>query len=102
MEKSLYASPETAIYWDKRDCADWAAVIKVSEPAGKKGDANSDGKVNVADAVAVLQYIANKEKYPLTDEERENADCDGVAGITGGDAIAIQKADAGILDLNKV
>ena len=79
-----------------------AAVIKVSKPAGKKGDANSDGKVNVADAVAVLQYIANKEKYPLTDEERENADCDGVAGITGGDAIAIQKADAGILDLNKV
>ena len=63
------------------------------------GDANDDGKVNVADAVAVLQYIANKAKYPLTDKEQENADCDGVPGITGHDAITIQKVDAGILVL---
>ena len=61
------------------------------------GDANGDGRVNVADAVAVLQYVANKSKYSLTEQGETNADCDGVKGITGGDAIYIQKLDAGIL-----
>lgn len=61
------------------------------------GDANGDGRVNVADAVAVLQYVANKSKYSLTEQGEANADCDGVKGITGGDAIYIQKLDAGIL-----
>lgn len=60
------------------------------------GDANCDGKVTVADAVAVLQYIANKEKYPLSSKGLTNADADGVKGITGSDATAIQKIDAGI------
>ena len=32
------------------------------------GDANESGGVNVADAVAVLQYIANRSKYPLTEQ----------------------------------
>jgi len=64
-----------------------------------KGDANTDGRINVSDAVTVLQYIANAEKYPLTPEGMENADCDGEAGLTGSDAIAIQKADAGIISL---
>ncbi len=62
------------------------------------GDANCDGKVTVADAVAVLQYIANAEKYPMSEQARFNADIDGEEGITGGDAIAIQKIDAGIWD----
>ena len=63
----------------------------------KAGDANEDGKVNVADAVAVLQYIANAEKYALTEHGLINADCDGEKGITGADAIMIQKIDAGII-----
>ncbi|MBO4877684.1 MAG: leucine-rich repeat protein [Ruminococcus sp.] len=67
-------------------------------PAGKYGDANGDGKITVADAVAVLQYIANKDKYPISEESLLYADCDGEAGITGGDAIMIQKYDAGIID----
>ena len=61
------------------------------------GDANGDGKVDVADAVAVLQYVANKTKYPLSDEGLVNADIDGETGITGTDAITIQKIDAGII-----
>ena len=61
-----------------------------------KGDANCDGKVTVADCVAVLQYIANKDKYPLSADGIRNADIDGISGITGGDAIAIQKIDAGV------
>ena len=61
------------------------------------GDANCDGTINVADAVAVLQYVANQTKYPLTDDGRVNADIDGAAGITGTDAIVIQKLDAGVV-----
>ena len=62
------------------------------------GDANCDGKITVSDAVAVLQYIANAEKYPMSEQARFNADIDGEEGITGGDAIAIQKIDAGTWD----
>ena len=61
------------------------------------GDANCDDKVTIADAVAVLQFIANAERYSLSVQGKKNADIDGEDGITGGDAIAIQKIDAGIL-----
>ena len=76
-----------------------AAPAAVSE-SDVKGDANSDGKVTVADAVKVLQFIANKGKYSMTETEQELADVDGSRGITGGDAAVIQKADAGILTLD--
>ena len=62
------------------------------------GDANCDDKLTVSDAVAVLQFIANAEKYPLSAQGAFNADINGEEGITGGDAIAIQKIDAGIQD----
>ncbi len=71
-------------------------VGELSEPP-LYGDANCDNKVNVADAVAVLQFVANQTKYPLTEHGLTNADIDGQAGITGTDAITIQKLDAGIL-----
>jgi len=72
------------------------------EPTGEvstlSGDVNLDGKITVSDAVGVLQFIANKEKYALKGQALENADCDGTDGITGGDAVAIQKRDAGLVD----
>ena len=59
------------------------------------GDANLDKKVSVADAVAILQYIANSDKFKLTDEAKKNADCYNVGdGVTGMDALAIQQLDA--------
>ena len=61
------------------------------------GDANCDNMINVADAVAILQFVANQSKYPLGEQGTRNADCDGVSGITGNDAIAVQKYDAGII-----
>ncbi len=61
------------------------------------GDANEDGKVNVADAVAILQYAANKTKYSLTPQGIINADIDGDEGITGMDAVTVQRVDAGLL-----
>ena len=60
------------------------------------GDANLDKKVSVADAVAILQSIANKDKYALKPEGEANADvCDNGDGITAKDALSIQKLDAG-------
>ena len=61
------------------------------------GDANGDGEVTVADAVTILQYIGNKDKYNLSEQKKKNADVDGVAGITGTDALMIQKLDAKII-----
>jgi len=45
----------------------------------------------------VLQYIANSVKYPLDGDSLLSADCDGEIGITGGDALMIQRYDAGII-----
>ena len=60
------------------------------------GDANLDGKVSVADAVAILQHIGCRDKYELKPEGLVNADVDGSAGVTATDALVIQKVDAGI------
>ena len=45
-------------------------------PAGdiKWGDANCDNTVSVADAVAILQYLGNKDKYKLTENGKSNAE----------------------------
>ena len=60
-----------------------------------KGDANSDNSVGLADALTILQYIANAEKYPMTAQEIFNADIVGDGdGVTPLDALEIQKWDA--------
>ena len=62
------------------------------------GDANCDDEVNMADAVLVMQSLANPDKYTLTDEGSANADCSGDKdGITNKDALAIQKYKLGLL-----
>lgn len=59
------------------------------------GDANCDKKVTIADSTAILQAIGNADKYKLTPQGEKNADCyDPGSGVTGLDAIAIQKLDA--------
>ncbi len=61
------------------------------------GDANVDGKVGMADAVAILQNLANSSKYPLEEQGRINADVyDNGSGISAMDAVIIQKLDAGV------
>ena len=62
-----------------------------------KGDANVDGKVTIADAVAILQSIANQDKYALKPQGKVNGDVDGASGITANDALMIQKLDAGAI-----
>jgi hypothetical protein len=65
--------------------------------AAPDGDANGDGKVSISDAVAILQYLANSNKYPLVGQAKINADCDGISGVTGKDAATIQQYDAGVI-----
>nr|AEV58521.1 scaffoldin C [Ruminococcus flavefaciens] len=63
-----------------------------------RGDANLDNKVSVADAVAILQSIATKDKYALKPQGAVNGDVEGNNdGITGADALRIQKWDAGAI-----
>ena len=63
------------------------------------GDANLDKKVTVADAVAILQAIANKDKFALSAQGVANADCYNTGdGVTANDALAIQKLDAKAID----
>ena len=73
----------------------------VTEESGKNtpkclGDANSDNKVSVADAVTILQFLGNHDKYDLSAEARLNADVYNPGdGITGKDALTIQYVDSG-------
>ena len=61
------------------------------------GDANVDGKVDLNDAVAILQYVALPVKYPLKDEGIILGDVDGTPGISGTDALSIQKFDSKLI-----
>ena len=59
------------------------------------GDANLDGYVTVADAVAILQYLGNKDKYKLSEQGLLNADVyNNGDGVTARDALSIQMYDA--------
>ena len=64
------------------------------------GDSNCDGSVNLADAVLIMQSLANPSKYGekgsdkgrITAQGSANADCSNVGdGVTNKDALAIQK-----------
>jgi hypothetical protein len=65
-----------------------------------KGDANCDSSVNMADAVLIMQSIANPAKYGvkgsdnshITEQGMKNADITGNNdGVTNADALAVQK-----------
>ena len=77
-----------------------AVSTTTAKPAkGKKGDANLDSRVDISDAVLVMQSLANPSKYGesgtdknhLTAEGKLNADVVGNDGITNLDALEIQK-----------
>jgi len=60
------------------------------------GDANLDKKVSIADAVAILQHLGNKDKYGLKPQGLINADVySNGDGITAKDAYTIQQVDSG-------
>ena len=63
------------------------------------GDVNCDDEVNLADAVLIMQNLANPSKYKITDQGKANADVDSVGdGITSSDAFVIQKYVLGLIN----
>lgn len=65
------------------------------------GDANCDGKVEIADATLILQFLTNKDEYNLTEQGMKNADVIGDNdGVTAQDALTIQQVDAGIYQVS--
>ena len=72
---------------------------------GNIGDANCDGSVNMADAVLIMQYLANPDVYGegkpdgITKQGLSNADCcNSGDGVTNADAAAIQEYKLGLID----
>ena len=72
-----------------------------------KGDANCDGELSMADAVIIMQSIANPSKFGIegtaethiTEQGKTNGDIAGNNdGITNTDALAIQKKLLGLDD----
>ena len=74
------------------------AEIKATEPTVKDtlpGDANCDKTVDISDAVLIMQYLSNPEKYTISSKGLENADCtDTGDGVTPIDALAVQMIEA--------
>lgn len=75
-----------------------AVVTTVPAAEVKYGDVNGDGLITLGDSLAILQYIANADKYPLSEEAIDRADVYLRGdGITAMDSVAIQKYDTGVL-----
>lgn len=56
------------------------------------GDANLDGEVNITDAVCILSYVSNTEKYPLDAIALDISDVNQRGdGLSYMDALAVQK-----------
>ena len=63
-----------------------ASDVQVSASWLPEGDVNDDGKVTIADAVALIAYLLGHPSEPFLEQA---ADIDGVEGITIGDAVEI-------------
>jgi|GEM_PF-1252722 hypothetical protein len=59
-------------------------------PPVRYGDANCDRVLDLADAIFIMQAMANPDRYTLTSDGRTNADTNG-DGVTVNDALAIQQ-----------
>lgn len=65
-----------------------------SEGKYLKGDANTDDKIDVADAVLIMQSLSNGDDYKLSEQGAKNADVNDDGGVTNADALEIQKHEA--------
>lgn len=65
-----------------------------------RGDANEDGQVTIADAVAIAAFVGNSNKNPLSEQGKINADVhESGNGLNASDALAIQQSIIGIINL---
>jgi len=78
---------------------------KADVKATKVGDSNCDGTVSIADAVLIMQALANPSAYGIngsnpkhiTEQGWANADCQTSEGVTNKDALAIQMFTLGLV-----
>ncbi len=69
-----------------------------STASGKKGDANGDDTLDVADVVAVASYVGNPDANKLDAESIKSADVHNKGdGLTANDALMIQQYIAKII-----
>lgn len=65
--------------------------------AERTGDSNNDGTTDLADAIFIMQSLANPDKYQLSPLGKFNADVDETGGgITSNDALTIQNRLLGL------
>lgn len=63
------------------------------------GDANEDKKVNISDAVLIMQSIANPDEFKITEQGKINADVyNNGDRVTNNDALIIQYVEIKTLD----
>ena len=68
------------------------AVTTTTDKNYKAGDANCDGTVELADAILIMQSLANPNKYVITEQGKLNGDVDkSTTGLTSNDALKIQE-----------
>lgn len=82
------------------DVKDGSVTVGSGSVIGElRGDANVDGYVNLADAVLIMQNLANPSKYPVSAEGKVNGDVDNTGdGITANDAFKIQQRVLGLIE----
>ena len=88
------------LWLDFDNVVEASEYVEPSEPETERlaGDANEDGQVNMADAVLIMQSIANPDEYKLTEQGEKNGDVDGTEGITNKDALLIQQYKLNLVD----
>ena len=99
-----YSTNEITIYWN----SPLTYLLTLTDSAQNTsnedlkvtllGDANCDGILTIADATAIVQALGNPDEYALSKQGEINADCYNTGdGVTGRDAVSIQKIEAGLI-----
>ena len=91
--------PAVTVITPEETTTEFHTETTVTEPAvfeGLRGDVDCNGAVNVADAVLLSQYCAEIAGTYVSAEGLENAEMDGVSGITSDDTAAILSLIAGL------
>ena len=93
-----YSTNEITIYWNSPLTYLLSLTNASADDDILWGDANCDGKVNISDAVLIMQSISNPSEYHLSKEGIRNADVYNHGdSITNADALSIQKVEAKLL-----
>lgn len=84
-----------------KDCEMVSYSTKPDTTKGVLGDANGDGELSLADAVLIMQSLANPDDFSLSAEAKELADIvDKGDGITAKDALAIQMVNISLISVS--